>query len=165
MIVVGIDPSLTGTGIATPDASWTVRSEGDDRLAAIYDAVRSACDGPADLAVVEDLPTHAQGAGKTGMAQGVARLALIHTGVPYALVTPATVKKYATGKGNATKPDMRMALYQRAGIDQRDDNQVDAWWLRALGMQHLGEPVVDMPVLNIAALHKIHWPGSDAPSF
>ena len=105
------------------------------------------------------MPKHAQSAGLTAMAHGVVRLALHQSGAHVLTVPPATLKKYATGRGAATKADMRMALYQRAGLDLRDDNQVDAWWLRALGHQMLGAPVVVLPKAHVAALDKLALPG------
>jgi Holliday junction resolvasome RuvABC endonuclease subunit len=169
MRVIGIDPSLTATGIAYADGSTsTVTYEktttGDQRLAVIYELVQDATAVPfravsVDLAVVEDLPTHAHGAGKTGMAQGVVRLALISLSVPYILVTAATLKKLATGKGTASKSEMRMQLYKRFGLDIADDNQVDAWWLRAMGCAHYGDPVIDLPKTHLAALAAVKgWP-------
>jgi Holliday junction resolvasome RuvABC endonuclease subunit len=156
--IAGIDPSLTGTGIACRNGTtFTVRtqtSHGDARLARIYRAVADITI-ETEHAVIEDLPTHAHGAGLTGMVQGVIRLALIDHEVPYTLVPAATLKKYATGKGNATKPDMRMELFKRAGIDLKDDNQVDAWWLRALGMDLMGEPVLKLPQSHRDALAKL----------
>jgi Holliday junction resolvasome RuvABC endonuclease subunit len=110
---------------------------------------------------MEDMPKHAQSAGLTAMAHGVVRLALHQSGARVLTVPPATLKKYATGKGTATKADMRMALYQRVGIDLRDDNQVDAYWLHALGHHLLGEPLVVMPKLpkaHVAALDKLTLP-------
>jgi hypothetical protein len=83
--------------------------------------------------------------------------ALLEVGTPYIVVTPATVKTFATGKGNATKPDMRMSLYQRTGLDIRDDNQVDAWWLRALGCHLLGTPLLDLPKTHLRALDKVDY--------
>jgi len=70
-------------------------------------------------------------------------------------VPPATLKRYATGRGNATKADMRMAPYRRTGIDQPDDNLVDAAWLRHLGLDLLGAPEVRMPEAHRAALGKL----------
>lgn len=152
--VLGVDPSLTGTGLAWDDQLQTVHGpDGDQRLVHIYGQVRWACGSAlATLAVVEDLPTHAKGAGFTGMAQGVIRLALLDMDVPYVLVPAATLKKYATGRGNATKADMRVELFKRTGLDVRDDNQVDAWWLRALGLDLHGEPLLTLPQTHRAAL-------------
>ncbi len=39
-----------------------------------------------------------------GELDGVIRTALFEAGVPFVEVAPATLKKYATGRGNATKP-------------------------------------------------------------
>lgn len=153
--VVGIDPSLTATGIAYFDDTITVAGcRGDDRLVSIRDAVHDICDG-ARLAVVEDLPTHAMGAGKTGMVQGAIRVALLDLAVDYVLVPPSVLKKYATGSGQATKADLRMALFKRTGLDEKDDNKVDAIWLRMLGLDLLGEPVVELPASHRGVLAKV----------
>jgi Holliday junction resolvasome RuvABC endonuclease subunit len=156
--IIGIDPSLAATGMITADGVTTTMhgALGDERLVHLWHAVQLAGDG-ADLAVIEDLPTHGMGAGKTGMAQGVVRLALMDLLVPYVAVTPASLKKFATGRGNATKADMRMELWKRANLDLRDDNQVDAWWLRQMGLwhYHLGE--VALPATHLGALGKVDW--------
>lgn len=160
MRVVAFDPSLTATGVCDAEGkTYRVGGDakvGDRRLQKIYDLVLEVA-AVADYALMEDLPTHAQGAGKTGMAQGVVRLALVQLAVPFTTVTPASLKKFATGSGNADKADMRMSLFQRAGIDLKDDNQVDAWWLRALGLHHFGEPLVDLPSKHLEALRKVEW--------
>jgi Holliday junction resolvasome RuvABC endonuclease subunit len=154
--VVGLDLSITATGIAYADGfTTTVKplSSGDARLAEIRNEVRSAVVGTA-LVVIEDLPTHARAAGITGMVHGAIRV-MLQSGPPYVLITPATLKKYATGKGNAGKPEMAVALFKRAGLELADDNQVDAWWLRAAGLELLGEPLVELPKAQVAALDKV----------
>lgn len=165
--VVGLDLSLTATGIALPDGTTrtiiTKTGDGDLRLNEIHYQIRRVLladdDAPwPTLVAVEDLPTHAHGAGITGMVHGVARFTLNELATPYVLITAASLKKYATGAGNADKADMRMALYQRAGIDLKDHNQVDAWWLRAMALDHLGHPPVAMPKTHRAALDKVVWP-------
>lgn len=160
--VVGIDPSLSATGIATHRDLWTApdrRFKGDERLHDLWLHVNMAVtgDGPY-LAVIEDLPTHAHGAGKTGMAHGVVRHCLLDNQVPYLTVPPATLKVFATGRGNCTKPDMRVELLQRTGRDVRDDNQCDAAWLREIGLHLLGNPCIQLPKTHTRALDKLALP-------
>lgn len=161
--IIGLDLSITATGLALWDGTTqtitAAKWGGDWRLVNIRKTVlHHALTPRTHLAVIEDLPTHAHGAGITGMVHGVVREALLDNGIPYVLIPPATLKKYATGRGNATKADMRMALYQRAGIDLRDDNQVDAAWLRVMGLDALGRPLIDLPKSQRAALDKVTWP-------
>lgn len=159
--VLGLDLSISATGIATWEGNLStvggLAADGDGRLLHIAEAIHREA-ARADWAVIEDLPTHAHGAGVTGMVHGVVRATLLNINVPYVLVPPAVLKKYATGRGNATKSDLRMVLFQRAGLDLRDDNQVDAWWLRCMGLDHLGQAPVKLPVGQRAALDKITWP-------
>lgn len=161
--VLGIDPSLTATGIALPDGTLrTIKYPKsvvkDARLQHLYNELVAVIrDQNVTHALMEDLPKHAQAAGITGMVQGVLRLALLNNNIPYTTVTPATVKKLATGKGNATKPDMRIEFFKRTGADNRDDNQVDAYWLRQLALQHLGLADYSLPKTHTDALLKVVW--------
>lgn len=166
--VIGLDLSITATGWATDDGCGTIKtiaSRGDRRLATITSEIEEffACgDGDrkdlADLVVIEGPVVRSSAAVIIGMVHGAVRLRLMDWGIPYAIVPPATLKKYATGKGNADKTAMALALYKRARIELADDNQVDAWWLRAAGLQHLGYPLVDVPGPNREALGKVLWP-------
>jgi Holliday junction resolvasome RuvABC endonuclease subunit len=162
--VLGLDLSLTATGVALPNGSCrtikTNAADGDLRLVQIAESIRVAVTitGPIDLAVIEDLPVGARSAGITGMVHGVVRNELAVVGVPYALVAPATLKAYATGGGAADKTAMAMAAYKRHGIEFADDNQCDAWWLRMAGHEHLGQPIVSLPAAQIARLAKAKWP-------
>ena len=155
--VLGLDLSITATGVAMPEGSvttWRHKADlGDRRLVAIHHSLYEAVafDDLA-LVVIEDLPVNARAGGVTGMVQGVVRRLLLDQGVPYLLVPPATLKKYATGRGNATKDDMRMEFYKRAGLDLRDNNQVDAAFLRLAGLDLLGSPEIVMPASHRTAL-------------
>jgi Holliday junction resolvasome RuvABC endonuclease subunit len=174
VIVLGIDPSLTGTGIAYNDATHTITSKPtgttlEDRRARLADIMEDLNDAvlglgpwdfapPADLVVIE-APSLAQHSQRGTLDRNglwwliVYRLHAI--GIRTIEASPSTVKKFATGKGNATKPDMRMALFQRAGIDCRDDNQVDAWWLAEIGAHLLDIPTLELPKAHLDALDKI----------
>jgi Holliday junction resolvasome RuvABC endonuclease subunit len=158
--VIGLDLSITATGIAFRDGTTqTVKASatGDHRLLAIRSACGLATAG-CDLVAIEDLPTHAKAAGITGMVHGAIRAALLEWGYPYALITPASVKKYATGKGNAGKPEMAVAAFKRAGIEFGDDNQCDAWWLRAMALDHYGHPLFELPKAQRGAIDAVNWP-------
>lgn len=158
--VVGLDLSLTATGVAEQRGEVTTirsRRPGDLRLQELRDRVGIIAAG-AQLAVIEDLPTHAHAAGITGMVHGAIRVRLMDLRVPYVTVPPATLKKYATGRGNADKTAMAIALLRRFDLEFRDDNQVDAFWLRAMGLDALGAPLVDLPALHRESLAKVAWP-------
>lgn len=164
--VIGLDLSLTSTGIALASGVTTVikgaADLGDWRLCRIRDAVVNAMvlDRP-DLVVIEDLPTHGKAAGLTGMVHGAVRSLLIEREVPYALISPATLKAFATGRGNGDKTAMAVAALKRANREFADDkggDQCDAWWLRAAGLQWLGTPEVALPAAQIARLDKAKWP-------
>jgi Holliday junction resolvasome RuvABC endonuclease subunit len=163
--VLALDLSISATGIARPDGALsTIRTKatGDWRLQDLRDAVGNLIDetGPT-LVVFEDLPMGIRNAaaGALGMLHGAIRVAILdYLTLPWLTITPATLKTYATGRGNAPKPDLRMELYKRTGLDVADDNQVDAWWLRALAHDLCGEPLLDLPKTHRRALDKLEAP-------
>lgn len=154
---LGLDPSLTGTGLAVivtdlwdsvvAIASTTVKTKSStpmlERLAEIYDAVTGVMQPEFEPyitnAAIEDLPIGARGAGLTGMAQGVVRLALYDRGAhdgQLLSISPASLKKWAVGSGRATKEEMIAGIVRRYGnmVKPKDDNQADAIWLAKLAM-------------------------------
>lgn len=167
--VLGLDLSITATGIAYRDGSTGTcggpSEKGDRRLLTIEQMVTIAVGGEdiglgplPDVAVLEDLPTHARAAGITGMVHGTVRALLLRRGVPYVVLTPATLKAYATGKGTADKTAMAMAAYKRSGLEFADDNQCDAAWLRWAGLDWLGFPEFPLPAAHRDRLKKANWP-------
>lgn len=164
--IIGLDLSLTSTGVCLPDGSTfrikTRQKDGDRRLLVIRDRVRAALaeHGP-HLAVVEDLPVHAMAAGRTGHVHGVVKAELLDAGVAYALVVPATLKSYACDHGSADKSRMAAAAYLAAGVEFADDkggDQCDAWWLRAAGHDAVGQALFGMPQAQRDRLRKVEWP-------
>ena len=85
------------------------------------------------------------------------RLALYDEGVPFVEIPPACLKKYATGRGNATKDDVLQQAVVRSGKTFKDNNAADAWWLWAMAMDYYGEPPIVVPAENRKALEKIEW--------
>lgn len=158
MRIAGIDPSLNATGLALADGSTQTLKQktewGDHRLVNIGDGVYDRVLGGLshDLAIIEDLPKNAMGAGITGQVQGVIREKLLRGRVPYLLVSAATLKKFATNNGRADKAQMRQAWLERTGIDNPRDDEVDAAWLRTLGQFMAGEISAERPHWDAAVV-------------
>lgn len=72
---------------------------------------------------------------KLGEAAGVVKLRLFRMGVPFVLVAPKALKKFATGNGNASKDEMVAACKAAGGVPANDD-EADAFWLRRYGLEH-----------------------------
>ena len=169
--VVGLDPSLRATGLALPDGELlTITTPAckkgcplDERIERMRHIVgRVGVRVKIGCLVVIEGPAFGMNNKATHELAGlwwalVVRLA--EQGNRIAVLSPGQLKKFATGNGNATKADMRMALYQRAGLDVSDDNQVDAFWLREAGRQQLGHPdALTLPAVQRDVLSKVTWP-------
>lgn len=164
-IVVGLDLSLTSTGWARQQLDETARlvslfmpgkRRGCDRLIWLRKAVTDIC-RDADLILIEDGVVRSQAAKALGELHGVVKVALHELERRVVLVPPASVKKYATGKGNAGKPDMLAAAIRRLDYQRASDDEADALWLCAMGLDHLGAPPAQLPAAQREALGKVAW--------
>lgn len=170
MRVVGVDLSLTGTGVSDGTRTWLVTSRGkkaDDlrarnqRLTQLRLAVVDHC-YDADLVVVEQ-PAFSRTTGHMHDRSGLWWLvvaALHHHDLPVAEVPPTSLKRYATGRGNADKGAVIDATVRRLpDVDTSgNDNRCDALWLAAMGLDHLGTPLVGLPAHHRTALDAVRWP-------
>lgn len=178
--VAGIDLSLTSTGLALPDGtliSITSRQRGIPRCLGIAGEIlghltNREADGYlarlpiADLIAIEGYSYSSRNsqAHALGELGGIVRGSLHDYDIPWVDISPATVKKYATGRGNAPKDQVLVAAVSRLGITPQNSDEADAAWLRALTLDHYGHPPVAMPKTHRAALDKITWPAlQEAP--
>lgn len=166
MKIAAFDLSLTRPAVCfngdldvvTPD------SKGHERLAYIWTWVATWVDR-ADLVAIEGYayarPNQAHQIGELG---GVIRHNLWTHGIPYLDVPPSNVKKYATGKGNASKDDVVDAAYRRGGdlYQGSSNDEADAFWIWALASELAGQPVVEVPAKHREALAKLELPGQVA---
>jgi hypothetical protein len=67
------------------------------------------------------------------------------------------LKKFATGVGNAKKDAMLVGAV-RAGYAGQDNNEADAFWLRQMGLYHLGAAEVPLTAYRTEAVQKVAWP-------
>jgi hypothetical protein len=174
--VVGLDLSLTATGVAQVDGGLTARATvlaapkkltGHPRLSLL----REKCQDwwqDADLVLVEG-PSYGsmsgQGHHETAGLWWAVTHDLWNAGIPVAVVTPSVLKKYAVGVGGgpkATKDKILVAAVRRfPEVDVDDNNAADALWLAAIGSDHLGQPLCRMPAEHREVLTSV---GKNGPS-
>jgi Holliday junction resolvasome RuvABC endonuclease subunit len=146
MKIMGVDPSITRTGLSLPDTStFTVKPPrpvtGDDRLEYFADHILIAArTAKVDLVVMEDAPTTLLGnAGRVLLhLQGSIRLDLKRHRIPYMILSPSTLKKFATGSGAADKDHMAASALQLLGRTYETNDECDADWLRIAGRMASG---------------------------
>lgn len=168
--VVGVDLSLSATGMSDGERTWLVRSTGHKgdllitrsaRLRGLGVAVVKHCEG-ADLVVLEQ-PAFSRTTGhmhdRSGLWWLVVDALTYELLIPVAEVAPTALKKYATGKGNANKGAVIDATARRfPQVDTgADDNRCDALWLAAMGLDQLSGTGV-VPAAQRAGLAKVAWP-------
>ena len=84
-----------------------------------------------DVICIEGFSYGSKGAGvSTQYGIGwLIRAELIKNGYTYYEVSPSSVKKFATGKGNTKKDEMVLPIYKRWGFEHSSDNVRDAYVL------------------------------------
>lgn len=178
--VVGLDLSLTSTGMSDGQTHYATQTTPDqcdeERLNDIILSVRHFldCAGGWDqypnLVVIESsayTSNHQKGHEELATIRRMARRDCWLRGIPFALVSPTTLKLYTTGSGMATKPEMLAALIRDAvgtaeelpGVKVKDGryDMADALALAAMGYAHihrLNEPEAHYR----PALDTVKWP-------
>lgn len=181
-IIVGIDLSLTATGVAVIATGGegspiqgqyvvsTVKSKPSDspsvltRLARMQRITKSVVDHclHADLVVVEG-PSFAS---RNGQAHDRAGLwwmvtdAIVEEGIDLAVCPPSSRMKYATGKGNASKDAVLAAAIRRyPDAEISNNNEADAFVLAAMGARWLGAQIEPtLPMTHLTAMGGVAWP-------
>jgi Holliday junction resolvasome RuvABC endonuclease subunit len=165
--IIAFDLSLRATGVAHPDGGThriTTKHTGPARLAELRNAILGCATIPwADLVVLEGLALRANGGGHAELAglHYLVRVGFWEREQAYVVVSPATLKKYATGRGNAGKDEVLAAAIRRLGYEGTSHDEADALFLRHLALDGLGCAQVVMPELHRSALKKIPWPTLD----
>lgn len=158
--VVGLDLSLTGTGIATATSTRRVGTEpkhGDtiQRSGIIWRAVLETLQDVRPALVVVESPAFAATGGQ-GHERGYLWWRVMEVvqgaGVPWKKATPQMLKKYATGSGAADKDAMVLAAARRFEWFTGKNDEADALWACAMGYEFLGSPILAMPKVNREAL-------------
>lgn len=145
-IVIGIDQSLTGFGMAA------VSRTNDDYIAWVYKSPHRGVDRLLDIQRwmgerLDDLSARDHTLVDIAMESGVVmsnsalvlgelsatvKLFLAGIGIRPLQVPPTSLKKFVTGKGNANKQEVVLAAYKTWGVEMNDDNAADAYCLARL---------------------------------
>ena len=159
MNILGIDPGTTKTGIThitgTPkkpkfdvdligyDCLPTETPKIDDRLLYILPLLIERIEKIRPELVIYEYPFNVKGNGRVLLEFiGVFRYHCIKNGIPYIPLQQQRIKKYATGKGNVEKSDLRMRIFTEYGIDLSEDRS-DAFWIGHFGMGYLYPEALD----------------------
>lgn len=149
MKVIGLDLSLTGTGVCvlsndghdltTIKSKPTGKSHKEEleRIRGIVDEVAEAIDGVADLVAIEGLAFMARNTSALVQLSGLnylIRNRLYDLGVGFVIIPPTMLKKFATGKGNAQKDHVMLEVYKKYGLTILDNNQADAFILAQIAL-------------------------------
>lgn len=177
LIVAGLDLSLTATGVCCVfDLDGEIEVEcttygrkgrrdepllqRGERLRTLADEIVTLASG-ASLAVIEGPSTGSIG-GSTHDRSGLWWLVvdlLQRVDVPVAVAPPAVRAKWATGNGNAKKPEVLAKMRARfPQVSLGDDNEADALALASLGMAWLQKPIVSATNQQYMLLDKVAWP-------
>lgn len=184
MKVVGVDLSLTATGIAIIEADEVgvvskpvtklIKSKPEGsfsqansihgrfgRLEAIAAAVIAECKD-ADLVLIEGPSLgskHGSQWDRAGLWWWVVSI-LETLGTPIAEVPPTTLKKWATNSGAASKTAVGVGISKIwPDAEIKDDNQADALCLATIAAQRLGFQVPSKAYHDVAVA-KVNWPRS-----
>jgi len=139
-VFVGLDLSLTGTGVVVLDNECSVlcaetlknKLRGMERLAYLREEIHSVVRKyPSAVYCIEGyaMGSRSGQAFSIGELGGVIKL-LLHTEniIPH-LVPPTRLKKFIVGGGRAEKDMILMKVFQRWGWEAKDNNQADAYGL------------------------------------
>ena len=168
--VTGLDLSLTATGVSDGRRCWLIQPgqlRGQQRMQYLRRELTRHCQH-ADLIVVEGPAFAGPSRNKKkppAMAHEsagwwwIATHTLWRMGKPIAVVSPPDLKIYITGKGIASKEDVRVHVDRRLrSVLVRDNNEADALVLAAMGYDWSGYPLIALPQTHRRALAKVAWP-------
>jgi crossover junction endodeoxyribonuclease RuvC len=160
MLIIGIDPSLTATGIVVlRDGKVELAEKTKNRpelgtiervrliRERIIDITENLIDEEEwqapDLIVIEGFSYGSKGRSVFDIAylgwrirEDLERLRT-DDGIPWLEVPPSQLKKFATGQGNANKEIILQQVYKRWGYETHDNNIADAYVLAQIGRAYL----------------------------
>lgn len=150
--ILGIDPSLTATGFCLLKNNrlflqqvYRPKNTGTDRLFEIEKKIEEVIASTApDIVVIEGYAyARTKQAHQMGELGWAARRTMENLKNMYHYewfeVSPNSLKKFATGKGNSKKDTIMLYIYKRWKVEIVDNNIADAYILAKIGQAYLGK--------------------------
>lgn len=159
---VGIDPSLSGTGLVVLDEEGQVveavslkAGKEDDplRFMKLAKRIRKHLNPATDRVIIEGFSFGSRGAGVSKM-YGIGwtiRILLEEEVFHWTEVAPTALKKFASNKGNAKKEDLVLPVYKKWGFETDSNDILDAYVLAKIAYSmynHDGLLVYEQEVLK-----------------
>lgn len=173
MIIIGIDPSLTSTGLCVMDEKGEIletlainsKFDGAKRLHDIKRQLKPRCcytSGDSEEKTFVFIEGYSYGSmnGREilGELGGMIRLMLYEEEIEFVDIPPTSLKKFTAGKGNADKIAMAIAVLKIWGKDFPTTDQTDAFALAELGRAYLGLIPGKLPVFKQEVIDGIKIP-------
>lgn len=146
-MIIGIDQSLSSTGICVTDGievkmSTTIipsTKEEVDRLIEIeHKIVEIILKFPIELAVMEGYSFLGSGRlASLGEVGGTVKKLLRELGIEFHIAAPMTLKKFCNSSKTPGKNKVMLEVYKKYGVEFQDDNQTDAFGLAMIGNEIL----------------------------
>lgn len=173
-IYVGLDLSLTSTGLAIiHNGTATVRrikskakkdattEDQSERLDALIGDIIGAIPASDRTLIAVEGPSFGSSGSAAHILGGLwwlVRHALRIEGFDVVVASPSTVKKYATGSGNASKDQVLAAVVRRyLDVEVTGNDEADALVLAAIRARHDGAPfeILPLPAAQAAAVNSV----------
>lgn len=168
-------PKVTVWSVSAPAKARVNGDEVPVPMPARHGRIVGAVFGPLDAhpgsarLVVKEQRLAAAGNRQPGSAQSAQDIAGLHAvleyglwrrGIPCVSVPGPTLKKYATGRHQAAKEDVRVAASKRLEhlAECRNNDESDALWLLVMAASKYGFDLgVTLPVVQMLAADKVEW--------
>lgn len=165
MNILGIDLSLTSTGISVNGETGTIttQAKGVERLSIISLAILDAViDNSIEIVAIEgySFASRNSQAFSIGELGGVVRTRLWERNIPFVDIPPTCRAKFATGRGNAAKTEVMSSISAKTGIifsGKGADDMCDAWILEEMCKTVIGVSEYEWSATQLSALDKIDW--------
>lgn len=165
MNILGIDLSLTSTGISVNGETGTIttQAKGAERLSIISLAILDAViDNSIEIVAIEgySFASRNSQAFSIGELGGVVRTRLWERNIPFVDIPPTCRAKFATGRGNAAKTEVMSSISAKTGIifsGKGADDMCDAWILEEMCRTVIGVSEYEWSATQLSALDKIDW--------